>query len=109
MTDPNMLSINNMRGQTERVQHNVKALLYLRAVRDALKTPEKGEPYRTSIKFRLERGEGTEEGKAAAPLIAHVIQEMLPEIIQRTIQYAENGNKEALAAIGQLAETLKES
>lgn len=107
MTDPNMLSISHLREQTARVQQNVSALLYLREARQALKKPEETSHWTSSIQFKMNYGASTDQGEAAAPLLSIVVRDMLPEIVQRAIQYAETGNKEALAAIGQLAETLK--
>lgn len=109
MTLPNMSSIAHMQRQTERVQHNVKALSFLREMADHLKTPEKAQYYLNSMEFQIKHGSGTDEGRAADPILRKAVLSMLPLIVGHAIAAAEAGNKEALATIGQLAETLKES
>lgn len=106
MSYPNLTSLGNLHGQTLRVQHNVKALSFLREMQDALRTPEKARQYAEGMTFTIQMGAGTDDGKAAATILRKTVQNMLPLIVGHAIAAAEAGNKEALATIVQLAETL---
>lgn len=101
-------NLNRMKGQVERIQHNLRALGLLHEMQEALADEERARHWLQSIVFRTEHGGATDEGKAAAPLLLKVVKDMLPEIVARTIIYAEGGNKEAMADIGALALALKD-
>ena len=106
---PDMVAnLNRMKGQVERIQHNLRALGLLHQMQEALMDEEKAKHWLSSIVFKTEYGSATDEGKAAAPLLLKVVKDMLPEIVARTIAYAEGGNQEAMADIGTLALTLKD-
>ena len=101
-------NLGTMKGQIERVQHNLTALGLLREIQLALGNESTATDWLTSVLFKVERGSANPEGKAAAPLLQTVARRMLPEIVARTIEYAEAGNKEAMAEIARLAEALKD-
>jgi hypothetical protein len=101
-------NLNRMKGQVERIQHNLKALALLQEMQAHLADETMAKNWLTSVVFKVEFGGANEEGKAAAPLLLKVVKDMLPEIVARTIAYAEGGNQEAMADIGTLALTLKD-
>lgn len=101
-------NLNRMKGQVERIQHNLRALSLLQEMDAHLQDEKMAANWLQSVVFKVEFGGANTEGKAAAPLLLHVVKDMLPEIVARTIAYAEGGNREAMADIGTLALTLKD-
>ena len=101
-------NLGQMKGQIDRVQHNLNGLSLLQEMREQLAQEDRKQGWLDSVEFRVNRGSADSQGKDAAPLLLTVVKRMLPEIIERTIEYAESGNKEAMAAIGELAAALKD-